>query len=101
MTVSDHIRRHEHLARELEEGLRYMETCQSCAEPGPVHVCVHCTQPHVSAAAPALVAGIHSSPDDARRPGRPAIVRVEDVTSEPAPRGRDSARSTIRKESQR
>src|SRR5580765_3463924 len=62
------IRRHQQLAQELEEGLRYLETCESCAAPGPVRGCVTCQQDHGVTEAPALVAGIQTPPE----PGRSA-----------------------------
>lgn len=76
----DALRRHEQLARELEEGLRYLETCETCAAPGSVHACVNCQQDHGVSPAPALVVGIKAAPESARRTNRPAFVRVEDMT---------------------
>jgi MerR family copper efflux transcriptional regulator len=75
----DAIRRHEDLERELVEGLAYLETCESCAEPGPVRGCVNCQQDHGVADAPALVAGIRTSPEQSKRATRPGFVRVEDL----------------------
>ena len=82
----DAIRRHRQLETELEEGLRYLETCENCAAPGPVGACVNCRQDHGVAVAPALVAGIQGAPDSAPKATRPAFVRVEDMldTSIPA-----------------
>lgn len=76
----DAIRRHRQLETELEEGLRYLETCENCAAPGSVHECVNCRQDHGVAAAPSLVAGIKSAPESAPRATRPGFVRVEDMT---------------------
>ena len=71
--------RHQQLERELVEGLAYLETCESCAVPGPVHACVNCRQDHGVADPPPLVAGIGTSPESARRTSRPAFVRVEEL----------------------
>lgn len=49
----DLIRRHQQLERELEEGLRYLATCENCAAPGPVHECVLRPGPRCEVAAPA------------------------------------------------
>jgi MerR family copper efflux transcriptional regulator len=75
----DAIRRHTELERELVEGLAYLETCESCAEPGPVHACVNCQQDHGVADPPPLVAGIRTSPESTRRAVRPAFVRLEEL----------------------
>lgn len=78
----DAIRRHQQLERELEEGLRYLATCENCAAPGPVHGCVNCSQDHGVDTPPALVAGIKTAPDAApARASRPAFVRVEDIST--------------------
>lgn len=76
------VRRHRRLETELEEGLRYLETCENCAAPGSVHVCVNCQQDHGVAGAPSLVAGIQGAPESASRASRPGFVRVEDMTNE-------------------
>lgn len=75
------VRRHQQLERELEEGLRYLETCETCAAPGPVRACVNCQQDHGVADPPALVAGIKTPPDPARRLVRTPFVRLEDPNS--------------------
>ncbi len=76
------IRRHQQLERELEEGLRYLATCENCAAPGPVDGCVNCSQDHGVDALPSLVAGIKTAPDGAApRATRPAFVRVEDIST--------------------
>jgi DNA-binding transcriptional MerR regulator len=75
----DAIRRHHQLEAELEEGLRYLETCENCAAPGPVRACVNCRQDHGVAEAPALVAGIQGTPEGLPKASRPAFVRVEDM----------------------
>ena len=75
----DAVRRHQQLERELEEGLAYLETCERCAAPGPVHACVNCQQDHGVPDLPALVAGIKTSPQAGRRPNRPAFVRLEEL----------------------
>jgi DNA-binding transcriptional MerR regulator len=74
----DAVRRHQQLEQELEEGLRYLETCESCAAPGPVRACVNCQQDHGVPDPPSLVAGIKTQPESARRPVRTPLVRVED-----------------------
>jgi len=74
----DALRRHQQLERELEEGLRYLETCDSCAAPGPVRACAHCSQDHGVADAPALVAGIATSPENVVRAGRAPVVHVQE-----------------------
>jgi DNA-binding transcriptional MerR regulator len=92
------LRRHEQLACELEEGLRYLETCENCAAPGSVHVCVNCRQDHGGAEASTLVAGIKSAPDGARRISRPAFVRVEDMVQTDTLGAASGARDGLRKE---
>ncbi len=77
----DLIRRHQQLESELREGLRYLETCENCAAPGPVHECVNCAQDHGTQTLPPLVAGIKSSPETARKGPRPAFVRLEDIST--------------------
>jgi DNA-binding transcriptional MerR regulator len=77
----DAVRRHQQLERELEEGLQYLETCESCAAPGPVRACVNCQQDHGVPDPPSLVAGINTQPESARRPARAPLVRVEDPNS--------------------
>jgi DNA-binding transcriptional MerR regulator len=97
------LRRHQHLVAELEEGLRYLETCQTCEAPGTVHVCVNCQQDHGGASAPSLVAGIHGARTIALKPSRPAFVRVEDMKmqSPGSSAGADSAHGAAsRKEQQ-
>lgn len=74
----DAITRHQQLERELEEGLRYLVTCESCAAPGPVRACVTCQQDHGVPDPPPLVAGIRTAPDGARRPARGPFVRLEE-----------------------
>ena len=73
--------RHQQLERELQEGLAYLEACESCASPGPVHACVNCQQDHGVTDAPPLVAGIGTSPESARRAQRPAFVGIEELES--------------------
>lgn len=75
------ITRHRQLERELEDGLRYLETCEDCAAPGPVRGCVHCTQDHGVPDAPALVAGINTPPERARRTQRAPFVRLDELKS--------------------
>jgi len=74
----DAIRRHQQLEHELIEGLRYLETCESCAAPGPVRGCVTCQQDHGVPEAPALVAGIRAAPGDGRRGPRAPYVRLDE-----------------------
>jgi DNA-binding transcriptional MerR regulator len=75
------VRRHQQLERELQEGLAYLEACESCAAPGPVHACVNCRQDHGVADAPPLVAGIGTAPESARRAPRPGFVRLDELES--------------------
>lgn len=74
------MRRHQELERELIEGLAYLEACRDCGSQGSVSTCVNCQQDHGAAASPALVVGIKTSVEGARRAAKPAIVRVEDIT---------------------
>lgn len=79
-TTREAMRLHRQLEAELLEGLRYLETCETCATPAAVNGCVHCAQDHGMKNEPALVAGIVAAP--ARRDAtRPAIVRVEEIGS--------------------
>jgi hypothetical protein len=77
----DAIARHQQLERELTQGLAYLETCRACATPqAPVGGCVHCDQDHGMADEPALVAGILSEPERARRRmARGEFVPVEEL----------------------
>jgi MerR family copper efflux transcriptional regulator len=69
--------RYEQLERELKQGLAYLETCRECATPGvPVKACVDCGQDHGMAHEPALVAGITSTAERARRGARGGFVHV-------------------------
>jgi DNA-binding transcriptional MerR regulator len=64
------VARYQQLERELRDGLAYLETCRACATPGvKVNGCVRCDQDHGMPHEPALVAGITSSPERARRGG--------------------------------
>jgi len=69
------ILRHQRLEHELREGLAYLETCESCAAPGPVRACVNCQQDH-GGTDPSLVAGIKTAPESPRRAARTALVRI-------------------------
>ena len=72
------VARHQQLERELTEGLAYLETCRACATPEvKVNGCVHCEQDHGMAHEPALVAGITSSPERARRVRRLGLVHLD------------------------
>ncbi len=73
------IRLQQQLERELSEGLSYLETCRACAAPAAVNGCVHCTQDHGMTSEPALVAGVTSARESARKPARMGFVRVEDI----------------------
>jgi DNA-binding transcriptional MerR regulator len=73
------VRRHRQLEKELLEGLAYLETCCECGSPAAVDGCVNCTQDHGMQEEPALVAGITSAPDAAKKRRRPAFVKVEDI----------------------
>ena len=74
------IREHQHLEGELLEGLRYLQTCQTCATPTTaVEGCASCEQDHGMQAEPALVAGFVSRPGRTRTSGRGGFVRVEDI----------------------
>ena len=96
------LRRHERLVVELEEGLRYLETCENCEAPGTVHVCVNCQQDHGVATAPSLVAGIQGATQGAPRVTRPAFVRVEDMLQHPVrPASRGAGGEESRKEPSR
>jgi hypothetical protein len=94
----DSIRRHRQLEAELEEGLRYLETCENCAAPGPVNACVNCRQDHGVAEAPALVAGIQGTPEGAPKVTRPAFVRVEDMLDPSIPAAGSAGGNDTRKE---
>ncbi len=73
------IRLQQRLEQELSAGLAYLETCRVCAAPAAVQECQHCTQDHGMNAEPALVAGITSARESARRHARTGFVRVEDI----------------------
>jgi MerR family transcriptional regulator, copper efflux regulator len=74
------IQRHQQLERELRDGLAYLETCRACATPSvAVGGCARCEQDHGMTEEPALVAGIVTAPEPARRTGRRALVRIEDI----------------------
>jgi MerR family transcriptional regulator, copper efflux regulator len=92
------VQRHRRLEAELEEGLRYLETCENCDAPGPVHACVNCRQDHGVAGAPSLVAGIKGAPDGAPRATRPAFVRVEDMMDPSIPAAAPAGGDDTRKE---
>jgi DNA-binding transcriptional MerR regulator len=94
----DAIRRHRQLEAELEEGLRYLETCENCAAPGPVNACVNCRQDHGVADAPSLVAGIQGTPEGAPKVTRPAFVRVEDMLDPSIPAASKTGGDDSRKE---
>lgn len=79
------VRRHQELERELIEGLAYLETCRECGSEGSVRTCVNCQEDHGDAGSPALVAGLKTSAEAVRRPAKPAIVRVEDITKGATP----------------
>lgn len=71
--------RHRVLEKELLDGLAYLETCCECSSPAAVDVCVNCTQDHGMQEEPALLAGITSAPDAAKKRRRPAFVKVEEI----------------------
>ena len=74
------IREHQRLEGELLDGLRYLQTCNSCATPPTaVEGCASCDQDHGMQEEPALVAGFVSRPGRARTSGRGGFVRVEDI----------------------
>lgn len=73
------VRRHQQLEKELLEGIAYLETCCACGSPAAVEGCVNCTQDHGMQEEPALVAGIMSAPDAAKKRRRPAFVKVEEI----------------------
>ncbi len=75
----DAIRRHRQLENELLEGIAYLETCCECGSPAAVDGCVNCTQDHGMQEEPALVAGITSAPDAAKKRRRPAFVKIEEI----------------------
>lgn len=72
------VARYQQLERELTEGLAYLETCRECATPSAkVNGCVRCGQDHGMAHEPALVAGITSTPERARRGGPGGLVHLD------------------------
>jgi DNA-binding transcriptional MerR regulator len=72
------VARYQQLERELTEGLAYLETCRECATPAvKVNGCVRCGQDHGMPHEPALVAGITSAPDRARRAGRGGLLQLD------------------------
>ena len=73
------VRRHQQLEKELLEGLAYLQACCECGSPAAVEGCVNCTQDHGMQDEPALVAGITSAPDSARKRRRPAFVKIEEI----------------------
>jgi len=75
----DTVRRYQQLESELEQGLSYLQTCRACATPAEVAACVHCDQDHGMTSRPALVAGITSAPERARKRSGPGFVRIEDI----------------------
>lgn len=79
------VRRHQELERELIEGLAYLETCRECGSQESIRTCVNCQQDHGGLASPALVVGLKTSAEAVRRPAKPAIVRVEDITKGATP----------------
>jgi MerR family transcriptional regulator, copper efflux regulator len=73
------IQRHQQLEKELSEGIAYLKTCCECGSPAAVDGCVNCTQDHGMHEEPALVAGITTAPDAAKKRRRPAFVKIEDI----------------------
>ena len=74
--------RYQRLERELTEGLAYLETCRECATPtAKVKGCVRCGQDHGMPYEPALVAGITSRPESARRGGTGGLVQLDERES--------------------
>lgn len=74
------IQRHRQLERELTDGLAYLQTCRACATPSvTVGGCARCEQDHGMMEEPALVAGIVTAPEPARRAARRPLVRIEDI----------------------
>lgn len=72
------VERQQQLARELEQGLAWLEACRVCATPSStVEACVGCRQDHGMNHEPALVAGLTSAPDALRHPR--SFVRLEDI----------------------
>jgi DNA-binding transcriptional MerR regulator len=71
------IRLHERLQEELAAGLTYLQTCRVCATPAAVSACVNCSQDHGMPGEPALVAGITSAPEAARR-AAPGLLHIEE-----------------------
>ena len=74
------VERHQQLARELEQGLAWLQTCRACTTPAStVEACVGCRQDHGMTHEPALVAGLTSAPaPDAPRHAR-GFVKLEDI----------------------
>lgn len=76
------VTRYQKLERELTEGLAYLETCRECATPAAkVNGCVRCGQDHGMSHEPALVAGITSTPERARRGGPGGLVHLDESAS--------------------
>jgi len=72
------VERQQQLARELEQGLAWLETCRVCTTPASTVVaCVGCRQDHGMNHEPALVAGLTSAPDSLRHAR--GFVRLEDI----------------------
>jgi MerR family transcriptional regulator, copper efflux regulator len=74
------VERHQQLARELEQGLAWLQACRACTTPAStVEACVGCRQDHGMTHEPALVAGLTSAPAlDALRHAR-GFVKLEDI----------------------
>jgi DNA-binding transcriptional MerR regulator len=73
------VRRHLQLEKELLDGIAYLKACCDCGAPAAVDGCVNCTQDHGMQEEPALLAGIMSAPDAAKKRRRPAFVKVEEI----------------------
>ncbi len=70
--------RHQHLERELIEGLDYLVTCRDCDQPGGTEVCIHCSRDHGVVSPPALIEGLQHA-ELGSHPARAPFVRVEDL----------------------
>lgn len=71
------IERLQTLARDLQDGLDYLEACQSCDPERVVEDCARCDQPHCSDEQPVLIAGLHPPTASSHRSHGPAPMRSQ------------------------
>ena len=81
LETHDTIARHQTLERELQESLRYLDTCTQCSPAFTTDTCPHCPQDHGMEREPALVAGLFSQPEHATRraASKAGFVRAVDI----------------------